>query len=61
MVPTISVKSFILPTGLLVQSTSLTTTLDAPLGLDGMYYCKLMSPVRAIEYLLVDSLRRTEP
>lgn len=47
--------------GLEVQSTSLITGLDAPFGLDGMHYCKLMPPIRALEYIMVDSLRRTQP
>lgn len=40
-----------------VKSTSLLTSLDAPFGLAGMHYCKLLSPTRAMEWIMVDSLR----
>jgi len=41
-----------------VASPSLPTSLDAPFGVGGMHYCKLLSPARAIEWMLVDSLKR---
>lgn len=41
----------------LVTSSSLHTPLDAPFGLGGMHYCKLLSPTRAMEWIMVDSLR----
>eukprot|EP01100_Stratorugosa_tubuloviscum_P009491 TRINITY_DN3985_c0_g1_i1.p1 TRINITY_DN3985_c0_g1~~TRINITY_DN3985_c0_g1_i1.p1 ORF type:complete len:519 (+),score=228.61 TRINITY_DN3985_c0_g1_i1:40-1557(+) len=41
-----------------VTSTSLVTDLKAPFGLDGMYYCKLFSPARAVEWMLVESLKQ---
>ncbi|XP_063959815.1 uncharacterized protein LOC129267048 isoform X6 [Lytechinus pictus] len=41
-----------------VTSTSLYTDEDFPMvNLAGMYYCKLMSPYRAMEWMYVDSLR----
>lgn len=45
----------------IVQSTSLKTGLGVPFGFDGMNYCKLMPPSRALEYIMVDSLRGTQP
>lgn len=41
----------------IVSSSSLRTGTSAPLGLGGMHYCKLMSPARAMEWILVDGLR----
>lgn len=40
-----------------VTSVGMKTKLDAPLGLAGMHYCKLLSPTRAMEWILVDGLR----
>ena len=40
-----------------VTSPALLTGLNAPAGLDGMHYCKLLAPSRAIEWILVDGLR----
>ncbi|XP_018017320.1 uncharacterized protein LOC108673941 [Hyalella azteca] len=47
--------------GLEVQSASLVTAVSVPFGFDGMYYCKLMPPSRALEYIMIDSLRGTQP
>lgn len=40
-----------------VTSTALNTDLRAPAALAGMQYCKLLSPTRAMEWMLVDGLR----
>ncbi|XP_035677873.1 uncharacterized protein LOC118416750 [Branchiostoma floridae] len=40
-----------------VTSPALVTSLDAWFGFDGMHYCKLLSPFRALEYIYTDSLR----
>ncbi|XP_078596658.1 uncharacterized protein LOC144873281 [Branchiostoma floridae x Branchiostoma japonicum] len=40
-----------------VTSPALVTNLDAWFGFDGMHYCKLLSPFRALEYIYTDSLR----
>lgn len=40
-----------------VTSPSLATGLNAPAGLDGLHYCKLLPPTRAMEWILVDGLR----
>jgi hypothetical protein len=40
-----------------LTSPALNTDLNAPFGLDGMFYCKLWSPARAMEWLMLDSLR----
>lgn len=41
----------------IVTSVGMKTKLNAPLGLAGMHYCKLLSPTRAMEWILVDGLR----
>jgi len=40
-----------------VTSTALQTGTDVPFDLGGMHYCKLFSPARAVEWILVDSLK----
>lgn len=40
-----------------VTSTALHTTLEVPFGLDGMQYCKLLSPARMVEWIMIDSLK----
>lgn len=44
-----------------VTSPSLVTSVDVGLGLGGMHYCKLLAPSRALEYIMVDSLKHTQP
>jgi hypothetical protein len=45
--------------GYIVRSCSLYTSIDFPIAnVAGMYYCKLMSPARMLEWMLVDSLKR---
>ncbi|CAL4059471.1 unnamed protein product, partial [Meganyctiphanes norvegica] len=46
--------------GIFISSPSLPTGVDVPFGIGGMHYCKLLPPVRALEYIMVDSLRHTE-
>ncbi|CAL4059472.1 unnamed protein product [Meganyctiphanes norvegica] len=46
--------------GVFVSSLSLPTGMSVPEGLGGLHYCKLLPPVRALEYIMVDSLRHTE-
>ncbi|XP_047500222.1 uncharacterized protein LOC125046485 [Penaeus chinensis] len=48
-------------TGLEITSPSLPTAVDVGFGLGGMHYCKLLAPSRALEYIMVDSLRGTQP
>ncbi|XP_069961201.1 uncharacterized protein [Cherax quadricarinatus] len=48
-------------TGLEVTSPSLVTDVDVGLGLGGMHYCKLLTPTRALEYIMIDSLVGTQP
>ncbi|XP_069977884.1 uncharacterized protein [Penaeus vannamei] len=48
-------------TGLEITSPSLPTGVDVGFGLGGMHYCKLLAPSRALEYVMVDSLRGTQP
>lgn len=40
-----------------VTSKALYTGIEAPFGLAGMHYCKLLSPTRTMEWILVDGLR----
>jgi hypothetical protein len=40
-----------------VTSKALYTDSSAPFGLGGMHYCKLLSPTRTMEWILVDGLR----
>jgi hypothetical protein len=40
-----------------VQSQALHTDLGAAFGLGGMHYCKLLAPSRAVEWILVSSLK----
>ncbi|XP_042877812.1 uncharacterized protein LOC122256904 [Penaeus japonicus] len=47
--------------GLEITSPSLPTGVNVGFGLGGMHYCKLLAPSRALEYIMVDSLRGTEP
>ncbi|CAL4065580.1 unnamed protein product [Meganyctiphanes norvegica] len=47
--------------GLYIQSPSLPTNVNVGLGLGGMHYCWLLPPLRALEYVLVDALRHTNP
>jgi hypothetical protein len=37
-------------------AVSLHTSLTAPFGLAGMYYCEVPSPARALEYIYIDSM-----
>jgi len=46
--------------GLSVQSVAILTSVDG-LIYPGSHYCKLLTPSRALEYVLIDSLRGTEP
>lgn len=46
--------------GLTVQSLVETTDADAAIA-PGNYWCKLLAPSRALEYILTDGLRGTEP
>jgi hypothetical protein len=41
-----------------VQAQSLHTDENAPFGLGGMHYCKLLAPSRAVEWVLVDGLKK---
>ncbi|KAG7154856.1 hypothetical protein Hamer_G019667 [Homarus americanus] len=47
--------------GLEVKSPSLPTDVNVGFGLGGMHYCKLLTPTRALEYLIIDSLVGTQP
>lgn len=47
----------ITPTRVQVASPALHTDMSAPFGLGGMQYCKLFSPAKAVEWILVDSLK----
>ncbi|XP_068245706.1 uncharacterized protein [Palaemon carinicauda] len=44
-----------------VTSPTLVTSVDVSFGLGGMHYCKLLPPSRALEYIMVDSLKHTQP
>ena len=39
-----------------IQSSALETGLSVPFGLAGMHYCTLLSPARAMEYMMIDCL-----
>jgi len=47
-------------TGLTVQSVAIKTGVHSPI-FPGNHYCKLLTPSRALEYVLIDGLRGTEP
>ncbi|XP_037071612.1 uncharacterized protein LOC119092739 [Pollicipes pollicipes] len=46
--------------GVQVQSVAIETAVDSPF-FPGNHYCKLLSPSRALEYVLIDGLRGTQP
>ncbi|KAK7076308.1 hypothetical protein SK128_001032 [Halocaridina rubra] len=46
---------------LAVTSPTLVTSVDTGLGLGGMHYCKLLAPTRALEYIMIDGLKYTQP
>ncbi len=43
-----------------IASPALHTPLSAPFNLGGMYYCKLVSPARFVEWFLTDGLPKVE-
>jgi len=45
-------------TGNVVQAANLPTSIDLPAAkYAGVHYCKILSPLRALEWMYVDSLR----